>query len=415
MKWIAIQPLIGGMAIGAEQAIGNPPECIISSGNSNESHLINYYKNRSLDIPYLLSDSSYEEFVSVDDSEKFEFFKQDVDIVIGVPVCSGLSLCNTSTGTNKARGADAVQNDNMYNITKMALSKIKPKVFIFENAPALYTNSGKPVADKLFEIAKENGYSMSLVKTTTLKHGIPQDRQRTFAFFWKSEVAPIVNFHDEPFDNLSKYLGKIPKKSKHYDDYLRSSVMEEPTYVFITHKYPNNYRERMIETRSKTAWQLILTDNLMEEFIEYFEKNQDQKFDATKAIHFAKHILNKIGNGKGFWDGSIHYTGDNHVNAVIGKNIWKIIHPNEDRFLNIRELLHLMGHPHDFELLNPLRNINHIAQNVPVNTAACWISECVKFVKNELKLSNSDFIKQNNISRKFDTKVNETNSLEDFF
>lgn len=120
-------------------------------------------------------DSSYTTFKWEDDKEDFK----DVDIVIAVPVCSGLSLANTS----KTRGADAAQNDNMYNITKFVLKDLSPKCFIFENAPALYTKSGSKVADTLFQIAKKFRYSMSLMKTDTFLHGIPQHRHRTFCFF----------------------------------------------------------------------------------------------------------------------------------------------------------------------------------------------------------------------------------------
>jgi site-specific DNA-cytosine methylase len=60
---------------------------------------------------------------------------------------------------------------------------------------------------------------------------------------------------------------------------------------------------------------------------------------------------------------------DNYVNGVIGKSMNKLLHPIEERFLSIRELLHLMGMPEDFELNDPKRNYNHIAQNVPVTTA----------------------------------------------
>ena len=38
------------------------------------------------------------------------------------------------------------------------------------------------------------------------------------------------------------------------------------------------------------------------------------------------------------------------------------------RYLNVREMMHLMGLPHDFTI-DAARNINHIAQNVPTCTA----------------------------------------------
>ena len=37
------------------------------------------------------------------------------------------------------------------------------------------------------------------------------------------------------------------------------------------------------------------------------------------------------------------------------------VHPTEDRYFNAREMMHLMGLPHDFEI-DSIKNINHIAQ-----------------------------------------------------
>ena len=420
MKWMSIQPLIGGMTLGAELAIGNPPTCIISQGPPNDLHLLNYYESKKLKIPYLVTNSSYTEFKNEDDLTKFNKLNKNIELVVGVPVCSGLSMCNSSNkGSTKARGADAIQNNNMYDMCKLVLEKIKPKVYVFENAPALYTLSGKPVADKLFEIAQSFGYSMSLVKTSTIKHGIPQDRHRTFAFFWNSEFAPIVNYYDREYKVLSEYLSTIPNNVKHSTDFMRNSLYEEPTHIYAIHKFGNDYKQHMIDKKAKTIWQLILTENLLDDYINFYETADLSKYKLIKpdkALHFANHIKTKLSMGMGYWDGSIHYTGDDHVNAVIGKNMWKTIHPIEERFLSIRELLYLMGHPHDFELLDPLKNINHIAQNVPVNTARDWVSEGVKFIKKELKFSTLSFLKQNNEKQTIDT-VNkiDKNMLGEFF
>jgi hypothetical protein len=45
------------------------------------------------------------------------------------------------------------------------------------------------------------------------------------------------------------------------------------------------------------------------------------------------------------------------------------VHPEEDRFLNAREFMHLMGLPYDFEIDDVKNCLNHIAQNVTTNTA----------------------------------------------
>ena len=102
-------------------------------------------------------------------------------------------------------------------------------------------------------------------------------------------------------------------------------------------------------------------------------------------IQALKHIKNKLAMGKGYWDDSIKFMGDSFT-AVIKKNIVSAIHPDQDRFLNLREILHLMGFPHDFEV-SSVKQMNHICQTVPVITARDWTKEVIKFCRGELKLS----------------------------
>ena len=49
---------------------------------------------------------------------------------------------------------------------------------------------------------------------------------------------------------------------------------------------------------------------------------------------------------------------------------------------------------------NSARNWNHICQNVPVNTAADWAREVVKFCRGELEMSPFSFLKQDNVSQR---------------
>ena len=75
------------------------------------------------------------------------------------------------------------------------------------------------------------------------------------------------------------------------------------------------------------------------------------------------------------------------------------VHPTEDRFLNAREMMHLMGLPHDFEIDYAKKNINHIAQNVPVATAQDWADEVVKFCRGECEMTEFTFMKQDNMKQ----------------
>ena len=56
----------------------------------------------------------------------------NLDLVIAVPVCSGLSMVTSAKDETKH-----LRNCNMLYITQYALSVIKPKAYVFENAPTL--------------------------------------------------------------------------------------------------------------------------------------------------------------------------------------------------------------------------------------------------------------------------------------
>ena len=93
-------------------------------------------------------------------------------------------------------------------------------------------------------------------------------------------------------------------------------------------------------------------------------------------------------------------------NAVIMKNMYNSIHPSGQRFNTIREFMSLMGLPDDFTLIGGINNFNHIAQNVPVNTASDIVRSIKKFIDGELVMSDFSFVKQNNTHQKVDVNVN---------
>ena len=112
MKWGCLQPLTGGMYLGAEQALGCPASWIISYPGldsmkvkdgkiisaGNEYSLLEYLKKKDRSVPYFNFCHGMFEYKAINEVEivakdsvvdhpDFE----DLDIVVGVPVCSGLS------------------------------------------------------------------------------------------------------------------------------------------------------------------------------------------------------------------------------------------------------------------------------------------------------------------------------------
>jgi len=375
VKYAGIVPLIGGMMFGAEKATGKKPEYILSypAFGGNDSLLTEYWK----EVPYIALDPETNDTV-----EKLS----SVDFVSALCPCAGLSQLNNG----KNRGANATQNDWMYKTAEHVLEKMQPKVFWGENAPGLYGPIGEPVVEKLREIGDANGYSMSLVKTTTMLHGIPQNRVRSFYFFWKSPTAPLLNWYNVKRPTLEEYLEPV---SEYEDPQEKLEKMLElqtdPLYIWLSQEF-GDWRAFMREKKG-SMMDVMINSGKADDYIEWV------KVHHPAHEKKASHALYKRRNGMGFWDSSPFLPTD-YTGAFTGARM-NAIHPSEDRILTRRELMHFMGLPQN--MVAPIGDqMGKVFQNVPSSTAADWTREVVKFIKGELEMSEHKFLKQDNISQR---------------
>lgn len=391
IRWGCIQPLIGGALIGATEAFGSDPEFIVSYTNTmaNQTHLFKNYEK--------LTDRYFcvEDLPELSDIGKFNDLNNDIDVMIGVPVCSALSRLN------KNASAEYGSVNNIYALANWTLSTVKPKAYIFENAPALFTPLGKPVLDKLNEIAAKFGYSSSIIYTDTQKHGIPQRRHRSFYIFWQSDTAPIVNYYNTTPKHIIDYLKEIPNYTTHNN----TDIIEHNFQLnWLLEKYGPDFRNVVTANRLSniTFYTFLISCGNIEDENSVF--NQYYQYcianDAAKEVRMLDHIITKLAMGKGVWDTSLLFV-INSATACMGKNTGRTLHPTENRLINIREWMHLMGLPHDFELVDPSQAAA-IGQNVPVTTARDWCIEVGKFINNELPMSDFKHLKQHNIKRSYE-------------
>lgn len=410
MNWISMQPLVGGLPLGAEQATGNKPSAILSydAFRGNDSH----YISRNPEVPMIEMSYETNDFLDEKSCELLDSLGE-VDFVTAVPICSGLSMINRggTSDPSSARGADAVQNENMYKCSIFALSRIKPKAFIAENAPGLYTSMGAAVVEKLRLIGSTYGYSMSVVKTNTKLHGIPQSRQRSFYFFWKSDTAPLLNWYTRERPTLEEYLKSVPKESKYNVEGLRGQTVlgQDTMYRWMKSKYGADYRQKLVESNQISILDYAKELDTFESLRKFAENENDSSL--VKSID---RMREKLSRGLGYWVYGPKYYHET-VNAVISKNYMEMIHPSEERYLTLRECMHLMGMPHDFDLGEKF-NPNVICQNVPVTTAADWVHEVVKFCAGDHRDSGVSFVKQDNTARRIDVGPTvERGSISSFF
>ncbi len=381
MKWVSLIPLIGGLSIAMEDVFGCPPMAVISAPEfkDNDSHLLEYYSNRFLNIPYL----------------GMEWAPSNVDIVGAIPPCAGLS------SLSKDYGSFNPHNDWLIKATDYTLSDIKPKVFWGENSPHLAGNVGAPVRSKLKSIAEKNGYSSFYYRTSSHMHGLAQVRERTFFFFFKGKEIPVFkNFNMAP-GNISDLLMQEPEWCDPMNQPINKNIpSEHPSYQYVLEemhsgvsheKFSRELNWTPPSVRDADIYSYIESNHPNLKDIVFWMKSKGYDEEAKKW----EYRIDKLNSGK-----NLMYRGPvipaDLIGAFVGHYPKMLTHPIEDRFITYREALNIMGMPNDFMLLKPSQSYNHICQNVPVQTAKHMAQEIVAFLDNKRVTLPIDFAIQHN-------------------
>ena len=263
LKWAAIQPLTGGMYLGAEKFLGHPAEFILTfpkfadpkydkEGNvstaGNEYHLLSYLKKKNrLPNVKIFNRAPFKNDMSVDVelmnhdlwTTSNEINLNDIDVVVAVPVCSGLS-----TATRATQEVLDERNSNMLWIAHYTLKKIQPKIYIFENAPTFWTERGDRVRQQFEELAKETDYSIAYYKTDTKYHDNCQKRPRTFIIFFKKDYCPKMNFEHIEVD-AEEYLSRISENASQQIplSIRKVNFINEFCINYLKEQYGDDWRE----------------------------------------------------------------------------------------------------------------------------------------------------------------------------
>ncbi len=398
IKHGSIIPLAGGFSIGAANVTGKPPEVIFSYTPfaSNDTLMRRYFKKKGYDIPYYVLDDKNTNLQQIK-----KLYEGRIDFFHGIPPCSGLS--QAAQRKAGSRGS-APPNDWMYESAKFLLGDIRPQVYAFENAPTLYTGAGDSVRERLVEIGKEFGYAITFYKTNTLKHGVPQFRPRTFGLFYKGEHAPILEGYDRKSPHITEYLKQIPENTSLQNEYVTPEwdITKFEIFSYLNELYGKDWRKVLNDYRPHlTTYDYLMRVNLLDDFQEWQKKHPNASKIVTDNI---AHIKKKREMGKG---ARINYrvleVDKDYTYAVIGEMMAKQVHPLEDRLMNMREYMHLMGMPHDYELETPKEYVK-ISQNVPVKTCEDITTEIIETIKGNRRLSAKSVYMQDNTKQIINNK-----------
>lgn len=401
IKYIGLQPLTGGMLCGTMNAVGHSPECLISypgfdsvskdkNGNiiraANEYHLLKYLEKKNLSVPYYQFDRApFQDDFNMDpkfiqngvhvDHPKYE----NIDLVVAVPVCSGLSTATIGTFETKR-----TRNNNMLYLANYALRVIKPKVYIFENAPTFMGHAGEAVRSKLEQLAKETHYSIAYYKTDTLLHDNCQRRPRTFIYFFKEDDShkgvPELGFESKTV-SIKEFLDRIPKNATQQFTISMGPICDTMVDYYHSKNDPD-WRHKLKAT--VLVDDLIKSDEL-EKWRDWVNDNDNYSDNTKKKVsNYVAHIRDKQDKNLGFWRVSPVVTKNEHLPSAMHKTINAVFHYNEDRCYTVREWLSTMGMPYDFEMQGtiPLNYYKQIGQNVPARTAQFIVEEAVKVINN---------------------------------
>lgn len=398
MNWITCIPLVGGSAIG----------CYKSLGGVKPAYHLSYsdfsYNEKSLDEYW----PDIQKFII--DSENFslsELPEIDIDMVNSVCPCAGLSRLNHHAS------ADSKRNDWMYESTEFILENIKPKVLWGENAPALATKAGEKVAKKLAEIGRSHGYSFSMMKTNAIEHGMPQNRSRTFYFLWKSQVAPIIGYHRRPRPTFVDWLAQVPADAPQNDIFLNpGNPLNDIELSYLLNITGKSYQELIKSVGLASVCTTILRKAGKDKnwlsggraFREYLDTLDSEDKQVQKLKRIYDHIISKMERNMGFMDHSLTLAYK-RSNAWVASKPFTTVHPLQPRFFSIREHLHMMGMPHDFNLHNPLKSVNVVCQNVPTNTTEDLVKEVKRFIDEDptLIFAPGNYVVQNNRTKRVET------------
>jgi site-specific DNA-cytosine methylase len=256
-------------------------------------------------------------------------------------------------------------------------------------------------------MARENGYTMTYYFTSTHLHGVPQRRHRTFYFFWRENGrVPVMNYWHRQTPTWGEYLAQVPADATQHEEdkgRARKQLLATRFARWAKHEYgesfPEFIRERLraLNKTMMTVQDFVLRDpgdtNRVNKMYEWYTSDEVAALDPQGG-KYVQRIIDKTSEGKGVWDDSPSiFLPETHFNALIGRTT-DAAHPVEHRSLTVRECLHMMALPNDFNLVT--KTINHICQNVPVCTGADMQRDVIAYLNGELPMVDGTIIRQNN-------------------
>lgn len=291
-----------------------------------------------------ISESSLETiFEKVDSLMK----SSNVDLIIGGPPCQAYSVAG------RARDPQGMKDDprnHLYKYYVEFLKKYKPKMFVFENVPGIFSASNGEYLQLIFDAITEAGYEYKTPPKKVLNSryfNVLQDRKRVIIIGWRNDLEikyPDFNEIDCTYTIENDLFSDLP--------FLKNGEGSMGVSHYV--KAPTKYLREFGYRNDKT----ILTQHIVrpnnENDLEIYKIAVENMNDG-KRLNYATlpERLIKHNNIKSFTNRFqvVNGNGISHtVVAHIAMDGHYYIHPDirQNRSISLREAARIQSFPDDY-------------------------------------------------------------------
>ncbi len=288
-----------------------------------------------------ISDSTLKYIFKVIETNLKQLPNSELDLIVGGPPCQAYSLIGR-------HGVDW-ENDHrlkLYVQYGRFLKEFKPKVFVFENVPGIYSANNGYHFTHLKKYFRKLGYEIEDRILNAKDYGVLQNRRRVFVVGWRKDIQfsfpvfePIVHNYtvEDIFSDLSPLTpGQVINKGKYKKEpskYMKQFNLSNGVNFYTQHiSRPHNSNDLKIYNIAIQKWE---QENKRLKYTDIPEKLRTQKNTESFLDRF------KVVDGKG-----ISHT----LVAHIAKDGHYYIHPDikQCRSISVREAARIQSFPDDF-------------------------------------------------------------------
>jgi site-specific DNA-cytosine methylase len=317
-----IIPLGGGMTIGLERAGWDGGDTILELSEG-------WTKNILLNRPqYTKALTSLEEWERWAEEQR----EDPPQLVYGSPPCQGV------TGASRTASADNPKNEWALHFTRTAL-RANPNFIMWENIPRMLT-VGRPIWTAVEEMARAEGYSMTVHHHDAQEFGVCQRRKRVmFVMEKKGHEIPWPTHEAVPAPTTMEVIGDL-------ENVETTTDCDEA--VYYDQESQNEYQR---ELRNSTGYTWDHDRHLLPERFETVNPGttwfDSMPRDTMTEKERARIDENRLYNAMEMF--RLH--PDRVARTITGSR--NRMHPTLTRLLSVRECSRLMGFPDDWKWAVP--------------------------------------------------------------